>query len=209
MSKELELVKLAERMANDSLLPLSESNLVFGEGNSDAEVIFIGEAPGFYEDREKRPFVGRAGKLLDKLIEEAGHKRQEFYITNIVKRRPPNNRDPLPQEIESYRPYLEEQIKIISPKVIVALGRYAMSHFLPDGKISRDQGKIFRWRNILLMPLYHPAAALRRADLVNDILRGLRKISELAREYDSLLKKETNRAEGEDKEPKGQPRLFS
>ena len=209
MSKELELVKLAERMANDSLLPLSESNLVFGEGNSDAEVIFIGEAPGFYEDREKRPFVGRAGKLLDKLIEEAGHKRQEFYITNIVKRRPPNNRDPLPQEIESYRPYLEEQIKIISPKVIVALGRYAMSHFLPDGKISRDQGKIFRWRNILLMPLYHPAAALRRADLVNDILSGLRKISELAREYDSLLKKETNRAEGEDKEPKGQPRLFS
>jgi len=147
--------------------------------------------------------------LSDKLIEEAGHKRQEFYITNIVKRRPPNNRDPLPQEIESYRPYLEEQIKIISPKVIVALGRYAMSHFLPDGKISRDQGKIFRWRNILLMPLYHPAAALRRADLVNDILSGLRKISELAREYDSLLKKETNRAEGEDKEPKGQPRLFS
>jgi uracil-DNA glycosylase family 4 len=209
MDKELELAKLAEKMMNDSLLPLSESNLVFGEGSPNAKVMFVGEAPGFYENQEGRPFVGRAGKLLDKLIEEAGHKRQEFYITNIVKRRPPDNRDPLPQEIESYKPYLEEQIEIISPKVIVALGRYAMNYFLPNGKISRDQGKIFWWRSILLMPIYHPAAALRRADLVNDILSGLRKIPKLIRGYDSLLEKKMGRAEDGEREAKEQTKLFS
>ncbi len=203
------MAKLAEKMADDSLLPLGESRLVFGEGDFDAEVMFIGEAPGFYEDREGRPFVGRAGKLLDKLIGEAGHQRREFYITNIIKRRPPNNRDPLPQEIESYKPYLEEQIKIISPKVVVALGRYAMDYFLPNGKISRDQGKIFWWRNVLLVPLYHPAAALRRADLVNDILGGLKKLSRLTREYDSLLKNKKDRAESEAPKTKEQPKLFS
>ncbi|MDD5710596.1 MAG: uracil-DNA glycosylase [Candidatus Colwellbacteria bacterium] len=209
MTKELELAKLLREMANDALLPLHESRLVFGEGDPDAEVMLIGEAPGFYEDLEGKPFVGRAGKLLDKLIEEADHQRQEFYITNIVKRRPPNNRDPLPEEIGAYKPYLEKQIDIIAPKIIIALGRYAMNYFLPEGKISRDQGKIFWWQNALLMPLYHPAAALRRADLVNDILGGLKKISALTAEYETLLQKREPHTEDSHPRTKEQPQLFS
>lgn len=210
MNKRLALAGLADKMAKDPLLPLRGARLVFGEGDPDAEVMLIGEAPGFYEDQEGRPFVGRAGKLLDKLLEGTGHQREKLYITNIIKHRPPNNRDPFPQEIESYKPYLEEQIEIISPKVIVALGRYAMDYFMPNGKISRDQGRIFWWRDALLMPLYHPAAALRRADLVNDILRGLKRISRLTREYDSLLKSRAGRGEdGKPKTKKEQPKLFA
>jgi DNA polymerase len=210
MNKALGLRRLEEEMAEDRSLSLREANLVFGEGDPDASTMLIGEAPGYYEDRERRPFVGRAGKLLDKLIEESGHRRAEFYITNILKRRPPNNRDPFPQELETYGPYLERQINIISPKVIAALGRYAMDYFLPNGKISRDQGKIFWWKDILLIPLYHPAAALRRADLVNDILSGLRQVSYLTREYDSLLKKrgEDNKADAQRK-TREQPKLFT
>lgn len=212
MSEEKKLKELEEKMLADKSLSLMESRLVFGEGNPRANVVFVGEAPGFYEDREGRPFVGRAGKLLDKLIENAGSKREDFYITNIVKRRPPNNRDPLPQEISAYRPYMEEQITIIAPKVIVPLGRYAMNHFLPKAKISQDQGKVFWWQNILLMPLYHPAAALRRANLVKDIEDGLAKLPKLVSEYKNLLqKKEAKAAEGRssEEESKEQPQLFT
>ncbi|MBU2101178.1 uracil-DNA glycosylase [Patescibacteria group bacterium] len=189
MSEKKNLKELEEKMLADKSLPLNEGTLVFGEGNPKADVLFIGEAPGFYEDREGRPFVGRAGKLLDKLLEETGSKREDCYITNVVKRRPPKNRDPLPEEIKAYKPYLEKQIEIISPKVIVPLGRYAMNHFLDDGKISQDQGKIFWWRNILLIPLYHPAAALRRASLIEDIKNGLTKLPKLISGYEDLLKK--------------------
>ena len=144
MSKKEVLAELAVRMEADKSLPLQESNFVFGEGSPDSEVMFIGEAPGFYEDREKRPFVGRAGQLLRKLIKDLSWKEEEVYITNIVKRRPPDNRDPLPEEIEAYKPYLAEQIKIISPKLVVPLGRFSMNYFLPDAKISRDQGRLSR-----------------------------------------------------------------
>ena len=138
--EKLEALKKELEIAN---LPLKDkANLVFGEGNIDCSVMFIGEAPGFNEDLQKRPFVGRAGKVLDEMITAIGWKRTDVYITNIVKRRPPENRDPLPEEIEAYKPYLARQIEIINPRIIATLGRFSMNYFLPFAKISRDHGKI-------------------------------------------------------------------
>ncbi len=148
-------------MEEDKKLPLQESNLVFGEGNPDCEVLFIGEAPGFNEDVQKRPFVGRAGQLLRKNIRDLGWGEGDVYITNIVKRRPPENRDPNEEEIEKYKPYLARQIEIISPKIVVPLGRFSMNYFLPLAKITRDQGKLFDVNGHFILPMLHPAAALR------------------------------------------------
>src|SRR3989344_1742567 len=161
MDKSVELKKLTEEMVGDMSLPLREANLVFGEGDPDCQILFIGEAPGMNEDREKRPFVGRAGQLLRKHIRALGWKEEEVYITNIVKRRPPENRDPSPEEIESYKPYLARQIEILRPKIIVPLGRFSMNYFLPLAKITRDQGKLFKADNYFILPMLHPAAALR------------------------------------------------
>jgi len=147
MTKTEALTALEKEMEADDTLPLKNvSYMVFGEGNPDAEVLFIGEAPGFHEDRLQRPFVGTAGKLLDQMIALVGWRREDIFITNIVKRRPPDNRDPSPGELDAYGPYLASQIENINPKAIVALGRFSMNYFLPDGKISRDQGKVF-WKN--------------------------------------------------------------
>ena len=167
MDKNAELKKLAEEMAGDASLPLGEANLVFGEGSPDCQVLFIGEAPGMNEDREKRPFVGRAGQLLRKHIRALGWREEDVYITNIVKRRPPENRDPSPEEIESYKPYLARQIETISPKIIVPLGRFSMNYFLPVAKITRDQGKLFKSGNYFILPMLHPAAALRGTTAMN------------------------------------------
>ena len=161
MDKSAELKKLTEEMVGDMSLPLREANLVFGEGDPDCQILFIGEAPGMNEDREKRPFVGRAGQLLRKHIRALGWKEEEVYITNIVKRRPPENRDPSPEEIESYKPYLARQIEILRPKIIVPLGRFSMNYFLPLAKITRDQGKLFKADHYFILPMLHPAAALR------------------------------------------------
>src|SRR3989338_171643 len=161
MNKLLELENLKKEIESDKSLPLfGLSNLVFGEGDENAEVMFIGEAPGFHEDRLGRPFVGRAGQLLDALLSEIDWPRKSVYITNIVKRRPPDNRDPLPEEIKAYASYLTRQIESINPKIIVALGRFAMNFFLPEAKISRDHGRVVRHAGRLVAPLYHPAAAL-------------------------------------------------
>jgi uracil-DNA glycosylase len=160
MDKVAELKKIEQEMLSDKSLPLA-TNLVFGEGNPDCEVLFIGEAPGQNEDLQKRPFVGRAGQLLRKNIRDLGWQESDVYITNIVKRRPPENRDPLPEEIEAYKPYLARQIEIIDPKIIVPLGRFSMNYFLPLAKITRDQGKLLKLRNRFILPMLHPAAALR------------------------------------------------
>ena len=154
------------KMVKDKSLPLA-TNLVFGEGNPDCDVLFIGEAPGFNEDKERRPFVGRAGQLLRKNIRDLGWQEKDVYITNIVKRRPPENRDPLPEEIESYKPYLARQIEIIAPKIIVPLGRFSMNYFLPGAKITRDQGKLFKADKYFVLPMLHPAAALRGTENMN------------------------------------------
>jgi DNA polymerase len=166
MSKGDELKKLEVEMITDKGLPLS-TNLVFGEGDPDCEVLFIGEASGMNEDVQKRPFVGRAGQLLRKNIRELGWLESEVYITNIVKRRPPENRDPTDEEISKYKPYLTRQIKIISPKIIVPLGRFSMNYFLPVAKITRDQGKLFKVGEYFILPMLHPAAALRGTGVLN------------------------------------------
>jgi DNA polymerase len=180
MDKSEALQNLEDEMARDGALPLRESNLVFGEGNADCEVMFIGEAPGFHEDRLKRPFVGRGGQLLDEMIKSIGWRREDVYITNIVKRRPPENRDPLPGEIELYKPYLARQLEIISPKVIVALGRFAMNYFLPDAKITRDHGRVFKIGGRLVFPVYHPAAALRSPQMMEELKEDFKKLPRVA-----------------------------
>ncbi len=158
-------------------LPLREgaTQLVFGEGNPDAEIYFLGEAPGFYEDQQGRPFVGQAGKLLNQLIESIGLKREDVYISNVVRFRPPENRDPSDEEIAAFAPYVDEEIEIIGPKIIVTLGRFSMAKFLPGYKISQVHGQIKRidWRGneVVVLPMYHPAAAL-RAIAVMDSLKA-------------------------------------
>lgn len=180
MEKDLEkaekLKKLEDDVRRDKTLPLIESNLVFGEGSPDCLVMFIGEAPGFHEDKQGRPFVGRAGQLLNELIKDLGWKREDVYITNIVKRRPPENRDPEPNEIEAYKPYLAKQIEIINPKVIATLGRFSMNYFLPFAKISRDHGKVFESEGRIIFPLYHPAAALRATAVLNELRDDFKKL---------------------------------
>ncbi|MDR3581651.1 MAG: uracil-DNA glycosylase [Candidatus Pacebacteria bacterium] len=172
MDKAEALKELEDEMEDDATLPLrSEANLVFGEGNIDCDVMFIGEAPGMNEDRLKRPFVGRAGQLLDDMIRGLGWKRADVYITNIVKRRPPDNRDPLPGELSAYEPYLTKQIGIIKPKLIVTLGRFSMNYFIPEAKMTRDHGRALLVGAQAVFPVYHPAAALRSTQMM-EVLRG-------------------------------------
>ncbi|RJP44929.1 uracil-DNA glycosylase [Candidatus Parcubacteria bacterium] len=181
MGNKLEsLKKLEDEAVADASLPLRESNLVFGEGNPDCKVLFIGEGPGYHEDRLKRPFVGRAGQLLDELIKGIGWKREDVYITNIIKRRPPENRDPLPEEIAAYAPYLARQIEIIDPPVIAALGRFSMNYFLPEAKITRDQGRAFLVDKRIVVPLFHPAAALRSTGVLEMLRKSFARLPEVA-----------------------------
>lgn len=187
MDKVAELKNLEFEITANKFLPLQESNLVFGEGNPDCEVMFIGEAPGFHEDQQSRPFVGRGGQLLNELMKEVGWKREDVYITNIVKRRPPENRDPLPEEIEAYKPYLARQIEIINPKIIATLGRFAMNYFLPEAKISRDQGRVFKIDSHVIVPLFHPAAALRSTEVTNQLRESFKKLPQIVRTGSSLL----------------------
>ena len=158
---DLENSFLADERRTNGTLP------VIGEGSHDATVMFIGEAPGENEAKTGRPFCGRAGKVLDSLLESAGIKREDVYITNIVKDRPPKNRDPLPEEIETYAPFLDRQIEIIKPKVIATLGRFSMEYVMRryglEGEldtIGTLHGKILQTTNSKLIPLYHPAAAI-------------------------------------------------
>jgi uracil-DNA glycosylase len=181
MDKRAELEKLAAEMAADAALPLREANLVFGEGNIDCEVMFVGEAPGRNEDLLKRPFVGRGGQLLDRMITSIGWRREDVYITNIVKRRPPENRDPLPEEIAAYRPYLTRQIEIINPKVVATLGRFSMNYFLPLAKIMRDRGRGFLVEGRIVFPLLHPAAALRSGEMMRALEEDFKKLPAVAR----------------------------
>jgi DNA polymerase len=166
--------------------------------------MFIGEAPGEQEDIQKRPFVGRGGQLLNRMLEKIGWKREDVYITNIVKRRPPNNRDPMPEEIEAYKPYLTKQIEIINPKIIVTLGRFSMNYFNQNLKISRDHGKIFRMDGRLLVPMYHPAAVLRNPNLLDEYEKEFKKLPKIIEKFDELLKSaprdESNENSGKNEE---------
>jgi uracil-DNA glycosylase len=162
----LEQVASAVSVCRKCDLHYSRKKAVPGEGPSNAEIMLIGEGPGFYENEQGRPFVGAAGKFLEELLSSIGLKREDVFITNIVKCRPPNNRDPRPEEIEACAgDYLEQQIQAINPKVIVTLGRYSMARFLPDVKISSVHGRAMRVRGRLVVPMFHPAAALHQPSL--------------------------------------------
>lgn len=155
-------------------------NPVPGEGNPDAEILFIGEGPGFNEDREGRPFVGVSGKLLRKTMRENGILESDVFITNIVKFRPPENRDPTTSEIEFFRPFLDKQIEIIDPKIIVTLGRFSMYKFFGEGlSISRIHGIPKKVGKYLIFPMFHPAAALRAGDMMKMFLEDFKKLKDL------------------------------
>jgi DNA polymerase len=164
-------------------------NAVPGEGNLDSPIVFVGEAPGATEDATGRPFVGRAGKLLEKLLGEIGYKREDVWIGNIIKHRPPENRDPLPDEIAACQPYLTAQLAAIQPKLVVTLGRFAMNYFYPEGKISQDHGalrKIYKdGVPYYLYPVYHPAAALRSGEMERTLRSDFVKIPDVLRKIDS------------------------
>jgi uracil-DNA glycosylase family 4 len=169
-------------------LARTRTNAVPGEGNPEAQVMLIGEGPGFYEDREGRPFVGTSGKFLNELLAKAGLKREEVFITNVVKCRPPGNRDPLPDEIAACAPYLEGQIAAIDPAVIVTLGRFSMARWFPGERISKIHGQAKREGRRLVVPMYHPAAALHqqslRATIEEDFERLPKFIAEIEHDRD-------------------------
>src|SRR3954447_21422657 len=156
-------------------------NLVPGEGPADARVMVVGEAPGRFEDESGRPFVGRAGALLDELLAAAGLARERVYITNVVKARPPGNRDPTRAEVEHWMPVLEQQLAIVGPELVVPLGRHALAHFAPGARIGEAHGRAITERGRELFPLYHPAAALRSAKLRETLFADARALGRLAR----------------------------
>jgi DNA polymerase len=189
-SKQTQLDRVKTDILEKNLCPeLAEqaTNLVMGDGNVNADIVFIGEAPGKNEDEQGLPFVGAAGKFLNEMLAEAGMDRTDVYITNIVKYRPPNNRDPLPEEKKAFWPYLLKQLQIIEPKVVITLGRHSMEYFLPDMKISQIHGQPkrieFGDHRLVIVPLYHPAAALYngslRQTLIDDFLHVPKVIEQL------------------------------
>ena len=163
----LDLQQVASRIHNcfDCDLSQSRTKAVPGEGPKDADLMFIGEGPGFNEDQQSRPFVGAAGQYLEELLAQIDINRNSVFITNMVKCRPPNNRDPFPGEIEACSKYIDEQIRLVSPKVIVTLGRHSLGKFLPGETIGKVHGKPKQIGNLIVYPIYHPAAALRRHSL--------------------------------------------
>jgi DNA polymerase len=166
--RAVKLHNIAKQIADDKVTPeLAESatQLVFGVGNPNADIVFIGEAPGKNEDLKGEPFVGAAGKFLDEMLEMIGLDRSDIYITNIVKYRPPNNRDPLPDEKQAFMKYLESQLEVIQPKLVVTLGRHSLNCFLPDLQISQCHGQPKRYKGRVYLPLFHPAAALYNGDM--------------------------------------------
>ena len=184
-SKQRCLDDLAKEIVEQNIcadLAKQATQLVMGSGNPDADIVFIGEAPGKKEDEQGLPFIGRSGQLLDTMLESIQLKRSQIYITNIVKYRPPDNRDPLVVEKEAFAPYLERQLEIIDPKIVVTLGRHSGEFLLPDLKISRDHGepKRLEWgaknRPLIVLPLYHPAAALYNGGMRETLMFDFAKI---------------------------------
>lgn len=194
MDKQAQLDKVREDILKKNICPelaASATNLVMGDGNLNAEIVFIGEAPGKNEDEQGLPFVGAAGKFLNEMLAEAGLERSDVYITNIVKYRPPNNRDPLPEEKKAFWPYLLKQLQIIKPKVVITLGRHSMEYFLPDARISVIHGQAKRIKfgdeKLVVVPLYHPAAALYNGSMRSVLIEDFMKVPKII----ELMKKES------------------
>lgn len=206
MSKLEELQKLEEEMEADSSLPLktSETNLVFGVGDPDAKILFIGEGPGYWENEKKEPFVGNAGKFLDQLLRSINIPRESVYITNVVHHRPPENRDPEPAEIAAYGNYLDKMINIIKPEIIITLGRFSMGKFLPEVKISTTHGKLHRvnWGGveIAVVPMYHPAASLRNGSIMFEEKQDFLRLPDILKEVESTPKEISKDSDAEQME---------
>ena len=183
-----ELTEMYERIRVCPLCDLSKSrtNAVPGEGPDNAKIMLIGEAPGFHEDRQGRPFVGAAGKYLDELLGTIGIKREQVYIANVIKCRPPQNRDPLPEELAACKPYIDKQIELISPKVIITISRFAMVPWFPDKKISDIHGTPKKFGSRVVLPMYHPAAALHQPSLKRVIEEDFKKIPQILKEIGNL-----------------------
>ena len=178
MSSEETLREVAVEVSTCSKCNLCKgrTRAVPGEGNTDAKILFIGEGPGFHEDKQGRPFVGPAGQFLDELLESINLKRANVFITNVVKCRPPNNRDPLLEEIDACNDYLDRQIAAIKPQVIVTLGRYSMAKFFGSEKISSIHGRARKKDAYICIAMYHPAAGLHQASLKDVIRNDFKKI---------------------------------
>jgi DNA polymerase len=185
MSAEQELDKLAKQIVvcTKCELQRSRKKAVPGEGPTQAEIMFIGEGPGFHENEQGRPFVGAAGQFLDQLLEQAGVTRADVWITNLVKCRPPGNRDPLPEEIEVCTSnYLQHQIAIVNPSIIVTLGRFSMSLFFKGAKITQIHGQMRKVADRFVIAMYHPAAALHQMALKPAIMADFAKLPELLKQ---------------------------
>ena len=182
------LTELYEEIARCKKCEIAKfrTNVVPGEGAEDSDILFIGEAPGWHEDQQGRPFVGPAGQFLDELLSGINLKRQQVYIANVIKCRPSSNRDPLPIEIQNCREWLTRQIEIINPKVIVTLGRYSMAMFFPNKSISKIHGTAQRHDNVIYYAMYHPAAALHQQSLRQAIKEDMLKIPSLLVETEKV-----------------------
>lgn len=185
MSALSELCQEIER-CNRCDIAKDRNRAVPGEGADEADIMFIGEAPGWHEDQQGRPFVGPAGKFLDELLASINLDRSQVYITNVIKTRPPGNRDPLPQEIANCRSWLDSQIEMIHPKIIVTLGRYSMALFFPGKSIGQIHGTAEKRDGIIYYAMYHPAAALHQRNLREVIEADMRRIPELLTEVETV-----------------------
>ena len=181
MNSEEILREIAEKVSQceNCELSLSRKNAVPGAGPANAEIMLIGEGPGFHENEQGLPFVGQAGKLLNELLAQGGFKREEVFITNVVKCRPPGNRDPKPEELSACQDFLEKQIAAINPLIIVTLGRFSMARYFKDAKISRIHGQASWNGGRFIIPMYHPAAALHQPKLKPVVLQDFAKLREL------------------------------
>ena len=186
---DFELLKQEVNQCTKCALSKTRTNVVFGEGSQNAGIMLIGEGPGYYEDQQGRPFVGKSGQLLDKILDVCGFTRKEHvFIGNIVKCRPPNNRDPLPEERESCLPYLYKQIEMIEPKIIILLGATALKGLIdPNAKITKVRGEWLNWNNRLVMPTFHPSALLRNEKLKKPVWEDFKKV---VAKYRELINKE-------------------
>ena len=191
MTAEETLVQIAKEVAvcQKCALYHSRKNAVPGEGPVNSEIMFIGEGPGFHENEQGRPFVGAAGNFLNELLAEAGLKRSEVWIGNVVKCRPPGNRDPLPEELAACNGYLERQITAINPKIIITLGRFSMGKYMPGAKISSVHGQMRRVGDRFVIAMFHPAAALHQAALKPAILKDFAQLPNMLEQARSALKR--------------------
>ena len=172
------------------ILAQARKHPVPGEGPENAKIVFIGEGPGFHEDQQGRPFVGAAGQFLEELLEGIGLRREDVYICNVIKCRPPGNRDPLPEEIDACKPYLDRQIEIISPRMLVTLGRFSMERYFPGAKISQIHGQARKIGGIIYYPMYHPAAALHQPRWRKVVEEDMSRIPQILAEADTITEME-------------------